>query len=150
MFHCKMHLWKNLGLITPIFQNWPNFKVWTLFRVFSSVEERELGIPQKCWFFNFHADFDHFVLIISQPVDSIWKNLLSQKNPLDSSLFSNFSYTDQRRLCDEYEFTTDTEDDSLTQNIPNHKKSEQSNKPCKFYKSLIMLLCNKVWAFKKR
>ena len=52
-----------------------------LFRVSPSVEEGELGIffSKKCWFFDFHADFDHFALNISQPVNSIWKILLSRK-----------------------------------------------------------------------
>ena len=66
---------------------------------------------------------------------------VSKKN-LDSSQFSNFIYTDERRLCDEFEFNADTEDDSFT-HMPNYRKSEQSNKPCKFRKSL-MLPCNKV------
>ena len=78
------------------------------------------------------------------PTSSLhFENSAVSKKNLDLSQFSNFIYTDERRLCDEFEFTTDTEDDSFT-HIPNHRKSEQSNKPCKFCKSLIMLLCNKV------
>ena len=145
MMHCKMHLWKNLGLITSIFQNLPNFKVWIPVQVSPSEEEGELGIFfQKMLNFRFSCRFWSFC---SEYFPTSWLHLensaVSKKN-LDSSQFSNFIYTDERRLCDEYEFTTDTEDDSFTQNIPNHRKSQQSNKSCKFCKSLIMLLCYKV------
>ena len=139
----KMHLWKNLGLILPIFQNCPNFKIWT----------PALGFPycggiffsKKLMILQFSC---RFWLFCPEYPPTSWPQLgisAVSKKILDTRLFSNFIYADERRLCDEYEFTTSTEDASFTQNIPNQRKSEQSNKSCKFCKSsLVMLLCSKV------
>ena len=64
MLH-KMHLWKNLGLVLPIFQNWPNFKIWTPVHGFPYSGEG--GEETGEFFLILHAAFGYYN--IPQPVD---------------------------------------------------------------------------------
>ena len=81
---------------------------------------RGVGGGGRDWV-DFRCRFWLFCPEYPQPVDPSWEFLLSQKKTLDARLISNFIYTDERRLCDEYEFTTDTEDASFTK----YTKSEK-------------------------